>query len=102
VDRFEGVVRRKPFAEGSKSERTAIFLVTPRREYVLRRQGANPFSDPTLEGLVGKRVSLVGTLHGYTTPSPTGRRSPVVATAARPAVKLVMKATHQLLIFDKN
>jgi hypothetical protein len=66
MERFEGVVRRKPFAEGSKSERQAIFLVTPRHEYVLRRQGANPFVDPSLEGLVGKRVSFVGTVHGYT------------------------------------
>ena len=66
MDRYDGVVRKRPFADGSKSERKVILLVTPRHEYVLRRQGANPFVDSTLEQLVGKRVSFVGTLHGYT------------------------------------
>jgi hypothetical protein len=66
MDRFEGVVRRRPFAVGSKSERRALLLVTPRHEYVLRRQGGNPFVDPALDALVGKRVSFAGILHGYT------------------------------------
>jgi hypothetical protein len=63
---FSGRVIRKGFARGSKSERPGIYLVTEGAEYLLRRQGANPFRDPELEALVGKRVRCEGTLHDYT------------------------------------
>lgn len=66
MDRFEGVVRKKRIAGGSKSDRAAVVLVTSEHEYVLRRRGGNPFADPTLEKLIGKRVSFVGEVHGYT------------------------------------
>ena len=37
-----------------------------RGEYVLRREGGNPFTDPTLDEMVGKRVRFKGLVHGYT------------------------------------
>ncbi len=64
--RFTGHVIKKPFAVGSKSERAAVLLATNEGEYVLRRQGGNPFHDETLEQLVGKRIVAEGVLTGYT------------------------------------
>ncbi|MBI1762074.1 MAG: hypothetical protein HYR56_11645 [Acidobacteria bacterium] len=61
-----GNVIKKPFAAGSKSERNAVLLATAEGEYVLRRQGGNPFHDETLERLVGKRIVAEGVLTGYT------------------------------------
>lgn len=68
VDRmeFSGSVVRKPFAEGTKSERTGVYLVTDEDQYLLRREGGNPFHDPVLEGLAGSKIRCRGTLHGYT------------------------------------
>jgi hypothetical protein len=63
---FSGSVVKRPFAAGSKSERQAILLVTDAGDYVLRRQGGNPFHDHELERLVGKRIRCTGTLTGYT------------------------------------
>ena len=63
---FSGHVIKKPFGIGSKSERWAIFLVTDKEEYVLRREGGNPFHDAELEDLVGKNISCEGMLTGYT------------------------------------
>jgi hypothetical protein len=64
--RLSGRVVRKVFAEGSKSERAGIYLVSGEQEYLLRRRGANPFRDPELETLVGKHIRCRGILHGYT------------------------------------
>jgi len=61
-----GQVICKPFASGSKSERPAVMLQTGEGEYVLRIQGGNPFHDPRLEELVGKRIVARGEVHGYT------------------------------------
>jgi hypothetical protein len=61
-----GRVVKKPFAAGSKSEREAILLVTEEGEYVLRRQGGNPFYDQELEKLVGKKIEVDGKIIGYT------------------------------------
>jgi hypothetical protein len=58
-------VVKKKFAEGSKSEHDAIFLVTEDGEHVLQRQGGNPFSDGILEGLVGKTITCEGFVHNY-------------------------------------
>jgi hypothetical protein len=63
---FSGSVVKRPFATCSKSERQAILLVTDAGDYVLRRQGGNPFHDYELERLVGKRIRCTGTLTGYT------------------------------------
>lgn len=61
-----GTVIKRPFAAGSKSEREAVMLITSEGEYVLRRQGGNPFFDQELENLVGKQISCEGDLTGYT------------------------------------
>lgn len=64
--KLKGHVIKKLFAAGSKSEREAVMLVTDKGEYVLRRKGGNPFSDETLENLVGKQIRCEGDLTGYT------------------------------------
>jgi hypothetical protein len=65
--KVRGKVVRKPIAQGSKSEREAVVLVTSEgAEYVLRRLGGNPFRDPELDALVGKAIEVEGNLHGYT------------------------------------
>ncbi len=61
-----GQVVKKPFGTGSKSEREAIMLETDEGEYVLRRQGGNPFHDQELEKLVGKTIEVDGKITGYT------------------------------------
>jgi hypothetical protein len=63
--KLSGCVIRKTFGKGSKSEHKAIYLQTERGEYVLRRRGANPFSDPVLDDLVGKTISATGTIKEY-------------------------------------
>ncbi len=63
---YSGSVVKRPFAKGSKSERVAIFLVTSEGDYVLRRQGGNPYRDPELERLVGKEIRCTGLVTGYT------------------------------------
>jgi hypothetical protein len=64
--RYRGLVVKKPFGVGSKSEHDAVKLVTDSREYVLRRQDGNPFSDPVLDALVGQTIECDGIVHGYT------------------------------------
>lgn len=59
-----GRVTRRPFAVGSKSEHEAVMLVTDEGEFRLQRAGGNPFQDPELDRLVGKRVELEGTVAG--------------------------------------
>jgi hypothetical protein len=63
---YLGIVVKRPFGAGSKSERDAILLVTKDKEYVLRRQGGNAFHDSELERLVGKQVQCKGVVTGYT------------------------------------
>jgi hypothetical protein len=63
---FAGSVVKRAFAEGTKSERPGIYLITDQAEHLLRRKGGNPFRDPVLESLVGHRIRCEGTLHGYT------------------------------------
>jgi hypothetical protein len=63
--KLSGLVIRKTFGKGSKSEHEAVYLQSDKVEYVLRRRGANPFSDPVLEDLVGKRISATGTIKEY-------------------------------------
>lgn len=63
---IKGRVIKEVFAKGSKSERPAVLLDTGTKRYVLRREGGNPFSDPALDKLVGKNISAVGNVTGYT------------------------------------
>ena len=57
---------KKVFGVGSKSERDAVMLLTEAAEFVLRRQGGNPFADPVLDGLVGSEIECEGIVHEYT------------------------------------
>jgi len=60
---FQGRVERKRLSAGSKSEHDALVLVTPDgQEYKLRRQEGNPFRDPELDVLEGKRIECEGTV----------------------------------------
>ena len=63
---YRGTVTSEPIAVGSKSEHTAVKLVTDRGTYVLRRQGGNAFRDPALQKLVGKTIECEGQLSGNT------------------------------------
>jgi hypothetical protein len=64
--KIHGRVIKRPVAVGSKSEHDAILLVTDHGQYLLRRQGGNPFADPVLEKLVGKSIDGDGIVHGHT------------------------------------
>jgi hypothetical protein len=66
VSEESGIVRKRRVAPGSKSDREAVVLDADGRELILRRQGGDPFVDPALEELVGKRVKATGRLHGTT------------------------------------
>jgi hypothetical protein len=61
---LSGKVVEKKFAQGSKSEHDAIYLETEKAIYQLRRIGVNPFFDPELKKLVGKKVLAIGLLKG--------------------------------------
>jgi hypothetical protein len=63
---LEGLVVRRPFGTGSKSERRAVVLESAKGDFVLRRKGGLAFGDRDLEALVGKRIRCTGTVAGYT------------------------------------
>ena len=63
---FQGLVVRKLFGKGSKSEHIAVSLETPTETWMLRRLGGNAFRDSELDVLVGKRLRCEGTLVGST------------------------------------
>lgn len=60
-----GKVILKTFGEGSKSEHEAVYLETANGSYVLRRHGGNPFNDPFLFKLEGKKITARGVLNKY-------------------------------------
>ena len=59
-ERYEGLVVKKRFGAGSKSDREAVILETDDEDLVLRREGGNAFSDSKLDELVGHRIRGVG------------------------------------------
>lgn len=61
-----GIIEKGHIAAHSKSERDAVMIKTRKGRYILRRQQGNPFVDPVLEGLVGKRVRCRGNVAGGT------------------------------------
>lgn len=61
-----GLVVKKKFGAGSKSEHDAICLQTKKGDYVLRRVGANPFQDDVLDKWIGKEVIASGMISDYT------------------------------------
>ncbi len=62
VTGLQGVVVCERVGAGSKSERKAVLLKTDAARLVLRRAGANAYSDPELQRLVGKTVLVSGHL----------------------------------------
>lgn len=63
---FEGRVVRRLIGQGSRSEHDAVMLEVGEEALVLRRRDGNAFSDPVLDGLVGKRIRATGDHSGYT------------------------------------
>lgn len=63
---YEGLVVKRQFGAGSKSDREAVILETGDESLVLRREGGNAFSDHDLDALVGCRIRGVGRRAGYT------------------------------------
>jgi hypothetical protein len=61
-----GKVVKRPFAAGTKSARDTVMLEAGTAAFVLRRRGANPFVDPTLNALIDKTIHATGELHGHT------------------------------------
>lgn len=59
-----GKVIQKKFGDGSKSEHNAVYLETTEGDYQLRRLGGNPFSDPELNKLIGKKINATGIIKG--------------------------------------
>ena len=63
---LSGQLVRKTFGKGSKSEHEGVFLVTPNKEYLVRRREQNPFEvDTSLDALVGKQVKCSGMIRDY-------------------------------------
>ena len=62
---FKGKVVSRTTGKGSKSEHDAVMLETPTKDYVLRIKGGNPFSNPELDKLVGKKIKATGELADY-------------------------------------
>lgn len=64
--RLRGTVTQRKFAKGSKSEREGVFIETEGGDsFLLQRLEGNPFKDPTLEKLIGKRIEANGEKRGY-------------------------------------
>ena len=65
--RWQGQVERRRLAPGSKSEHDAIVLVEDDGAvWKLRRLGGNPFRDPVLDALLGRRIEVEGRAEGST------------------------------------
>jgi hypothetical protein len=57
---LEGSVVLKRINPGSKSDHEAAVLIAGDHQYKLRRQGGNPFADPEVLALAGKRIRAEG------------------------------------------
>lgn len=57
---LEGDVFLTLYAPGSKSEHEAVMLRTPEGDFLLRREGGNPFWDDSLRRLAGHRIRGTG------------------------------------------
>lgn len=56
-----GTIVKRLLAQGTKSEHRGMVLEDAQgQQHVLRRVGGNPFSDPGLEALEGRRLRLQG------------------------------------------
>ena len=66
VAALPGRVERGPYAAGSKSEREAVFVETPKGRFLLRRKTGPVMGDPELERFVGLEVECSGFVVGTT------------------------------------
>lgn len=63
---IRGQVLLKRVAPGSKSEREAFVLKNRDGEFVLRKQGANPFvKDAEFGKMLGREISVEGSISDY-------------------------------------
>jgi len=63
---IRGQVALKIVAPGSKSERETFVLKSPEGEFVLRKQGANPFvKDTEFGSLLGREIDVEGRVMDY-------------------------------------
>ena len=60
-----GKVVRRHVGGRSKNAHPGVVLESDAGDFVLRREGANPFHDAELVGLVGKSLRVRGELDGY-------------------------------------
>ena len=60
-----GEVTLRITSRGSKSEHEAVMLESKGKHYMLRRKGGNPFYDPEMINLVGKKIKAKGDLIEY-------------------------------------
>jgi hypothetical protein len=60
---FSGEVIHHKVGAGSKSEHTAVVLLTSEGPLKLRRASGNPFHDAELEKLVGRKIVAEGQVH---------------------------------------
>lgn len=65
VEALRGTVAEGMFAQGSKSERIAVFLETTAARYVLRRREGPAYADAKLQKLVGYQVECDGVIVSY-------------------------------------
>ena len=63
---YSGIVKRRAFAKGSKSEHDAIHIQTDSDLLRLRRRGGPAMDDKVLEQLVGKKIVCSGRRRGGT------------------------------------
>ena len=61
-----GIVVQRRFGEGTKSDHDAVCLDCGDALFILRRPGGNPFNDPAISELVGKRICARGYTIDYT------------------------------------
>lgn len=66
VTALRGHVSAGPYAQGSKSEREAVFIDTASGRYLLRRKAGPVFGDAALAACVGHVVECDGFVVGTT------------------------------------
>jgi hypothetical protein len=66
VEKLRGRVSRGIYAQGTKSERPAVFLECGAKKYVLRRKAGPAYGDTQLEKLEGRTVECDGFIVGTT------------------------------------
>jgi hypothetical protein len=66
VTGLRGLVTRRVFGKGTKSEHLAVWIDTDRGSFLLRRKGGPAFADPELDRYVGKVVVCDGFLLSHT------------------------------------